>query len=73
MRSKIGAIAAPEVIHFASALPKTRSGKIVRRILRKIARESMSSREELDEDLTTIADVEIIDELIRSRDMYVIT
>lgn len=73
MRAKIGAIAAPEVIHFASALPKTRSGKIVRRILRKIAREALSSRSELDEDLTTVADTDIIDELIRTRDLYIIT
>jgi acetyl-CoA synthetase len=37
VRSEIGAFAAPDVIHWASGLPKTRSGKIMRRILRKLA------------------------------------
>jgi len=37
VRSAIGAFAAPDVIHLASGLPKTRSGKIMRRILRKVA------------------------------------
>jgi len=60
VRKEIGPIASPDVIHFAEALPKTRSGKIMRRILRKIA------AGEIDQlgDITTLADPGIIQSLI---------
>ena len=63
VRSEIGPIATPEVIHFAPGLPKTRSGKIMRRILRKIA-EGLT--EEVG-DTTTLADPSVVDALIASR------
>jgi len=59
----IGKIAKPDSIHFTRDLPKTRSGKIMRRILRKIAN---SDTENLG-DVTTLADPNIVDELIRSK------
>ena len=59
----IGKIAKPDFIHFTRDLPKTRSGKIMRRILRKIAN---SDTENLG-DITTLADPNIVDELIRSK------
>ena len=59
----IGKIAKPDSIHFTRDLPKTRSGKIMRRILRKIAN---SDTENLGE-VTTLADPNIVDELIRSK------
>ncbi|GFY68017.1 acetyl-coenzyme A synthetase [Trichonephila inaurata madagascariensis] len=62
VRSKIGAHASPDYIHFASALPKTRSGKILRRILRKIARND----QELG-DTSTLAEEAVIQELFDSR------
>ncbi|KAL2552652.1 Acetyl-coenzyme A synthetase [Forsythia ovata] len=64
VRKQIGAFAAPEKIHWAPGLPKTRSGKIMRRILRKIA-----SRQ-LDElgDTSTLADPTVVDELIALAD-----
>ncbi|KAI8541210.1 hypothetical protein RHMOL_Rhmol08G0044400 [Rhododendron molle] len=60
VRNQIGAFAAPDTIHWAPALPKTRSGKIMRRILRKIA-----SRQ-LDElgDTSTLAEPAVVDQLI---------
>ncbi|MDP3558933.1 MAG: acetate--CoA ligase [Legionellaceae bacterium] len=60
VREKIGALAIPENIQWATALPKTRSGKIMRRILRKIA------CNELDDlgDVSTLADTSILDSLI---------
>ncbi len=63
VRSEIGAIATPDTIQFAPGLPKTRSGKIMRRILRKIA------ANELDElgDTTTLADPSVVDELVNKR------
>jgi acetyl-CoA synthetase len=61
VRHAIGAFAAPEVIHIASGLPKTRSGKIMRRILRKIA----ASEYEGLGDLTTLAEPEVVDRLIQ--------
>ena len=63
VRSIIGPIATPDVIHWAPALPKTRSGKIMRRILRKIA------TNELDQigDTTTLADPAVVDQLIENR------
>ena len=60
VRHMIGAFAAPDVIHIASGLPKTRSGKIMRRILRKIA----GSEYEGLGDLTTLAEPEVVDRLI---------
>ena len=67
VRKRIGAIATPEVIHAAPALPKTRSGKIMRRILRKIARDEITDLG----DVSTLADDSIIDELINTRHLYV--
>ncbi len=61
VREKIGALATPEAIQWATALPKTRSGKIMRRILRKIARNEW---EDLG-DTTTLADSSIVENLIR--------
>ncbi|KAE8655525.1 Acetyl-coenzyme A synthetase [Hibiscus syriacus] len=64
VRKQIGAFAAPDKIHWAPGLPKTRSGKIMRRILRKIA-----SRQ-LDElgDTSTLADPGVVDQLIELAD-----
>ena len=63
VRAKIGAFAAPDVIHWAPGLPKTRSGKIMRRILRKIA------DNKLDElgDTSTLSDPSVVDTLISLR------
>ncbi|TNE46340.1 MAG: acetate--CoA ligase [Deltaproteobacteria bacterium] len=63
VRNEIGPIATPDVIHWADALPKTRSGKIMRRILRKIA------AGELDQlgDTSTLADPSAVDVLLESR------
>jgi acetyl-CoA synthetase len=65
VRKEIGAIAAPDKIQFAKALPKTRSGKIMRRILRKIA-EGVTDRTTLG-DVTTLADPHVVDDLIENR------
>ncbi|RMF80073.1 MAG: acetate--CoA ligase [Nitrospirae bacterium] len=62
VRSEIGPIAAPDVIHWAPGLPKTRSGKIMRRILRKVA----EGQPEAIGDTTTLADPSVVEELIRS-------
>jgi acetyl-CoA synthetase len=62
-RKEIGAIAKPDVIQFASGLPKTRSGKIMRRILRKIANGETDNFG----DTKTLLNPEIIDELIKNR------
>ena len=56
---EIGPIAAPDVIHWAPNLPKTRSGKIMRRILRKIA---VNEAEQLG-DISTLADPSVVDNL----------
>mmetsp|Transcript_13996 Transcript_13996/g.23183 ORF Transcript_13996/g.23183 Transcript_13996/m.23183 type:complete len:709 (-) Transcript_13996:333-2459(-) len=63
-RSEIGAFAAPDVVHWAPALPKTRSGKIMRRILRKIA--AQGSDIDVDDlgDTSTLADESVINQLI---------
>lgn len=63
VRKEISAIATPDIIQFAPNLPKTRSGKIMRRILRKIA------AHELDNfgDTSTLADPTVVDELIKKR------
>ncbi|RME68187.1 MAG: acetate--CoA ligase [Nitrospirae bacterium] len=65
VRAEIGPIAKPDVIHFAPGLPKTRSGKIMRRILRKIARGDV---EDLG-DTTTLADPSVVDALLKDRVM----
>ena len=64
VRGEIGPIATPDVIHFAPALPKTRSGKIMRRILRKIAEGDVSSLG----DISTLADPSVVDVLIATRE-----
>jgi acetyl-CoA synthetase len=61
VRQTIGAFAAPDVIHIASGLPKTRSGKIMRRILRKIA----SAEYEGMGDISTLAEPDVVDRLIK--------
>lgn len=63
VRSVIGPIATPDVIHWAPSLPKTRSGKIMRRILRKIA------TDETDQigDVSTLADPSVVESLIANR------
>ncbi|MCC7012400.1 MAG: acetate--CoA ligase [Planctomycetes bacterium] len=60
VRQKIGGFAAPDVIHVASGLPKTRSGKIMRRILRKIAAGEYTGLG----DITTLAEPEVVERLI---------
>jgi acetyl-CoA synthetase len=60
VRRDIGALAAPERIHFTPALPKTRSGKIMRRILRKIAEGETSGFG----DTSTLADPSVVDALL---------
>ena len=62
VRKEIGPIATPDVINFAPALPKTRSGKIMRRILRKIATDEYDSLG----DISTLADPEVVGNLISS-------
>jgi acetyl-CoA synthetase len=63
VRTEIGAIAKPDVIQWAPGLPKTRSGKIMRRILRKIAENELDSLG----DTSTLADPSVVEELIRNR------
>jgi acetyl-CoA synthetase len=63
VRQEIGPISRPEEIQFADALPKTRSGKIMRRILRKIAEGTADSLG----DVSTLADPGVVDSLIRGR------
>ena len=63
IREKIGPIATPDFIHITNGLPKTRSGKIMRRILRKIA----SNDYENLGDISTLADPNVVDELIKNR------
>jgi acetyl-CoA synthetase len=61
VREKIGRFAAPDVIHITRGLPKTRSGKVMRRILRKIA----ASEYEGLGDISTLADPSVVEELLR--------
>ena len=61
VRKEIGAIATPDILHWAEGLPKTRSGKIMRRILRKIA---TGESDQLG-DTSTLADPSVVDKLIR--------
>ena len=63
VRQEIGPIASPDAIQFAPGLPKTRSGKIMRRILRKIAENDVGALG----DISTLADPGVVDELIRNR------
>jgi acetyl-CoA synthetase len=63
VRKEIGPIASPDLIQFAPGLPKTRSGKIMRRILRKIAEDDFSSLG----DTSTLADPAVVDDLIENR------
>jgi acetyl-CoA synthetase len=63
VRKEIGPIASPDRIQFAPGLPKTRSGKIMRRILRKIAEDDFSNLG----DISTLADPAVVDDLIQNR------
>jgi acetyl-CoA synthetase len=63
VRKEIGPIATPDLIQFAPGLPKTRSGKIMRRILRKIAEDEFGSLG----DTSTLADPTVVDDLIANR------
>jgi acetyl-CoA synthetase len=63
VRSEIGAIATVDKIQFAPNLPKTRSGKIMRRILRKIAENDCDNLG----DISTLAEPEVVDDLILNR------
>jgi len=63
VRGEIGPIAKPDLLHFTPALPKTRSGKIMRRILRKIAENEFSALG----DISTLADPGVVDALIEGR------
>jgi acetyl-CoA synthetase len=63
VRHEIGPIASPDQIQFAPGLPKTRSGKIMRRILRKIAENDLSNLG----DTTTLADPSVVEDLVENR------
>jgi acetyl-CoA synthetase len=63
VRKEIGPIASPDLIQFSPGLPKTRSGKIMRRILRKIAEDEFGSLG----DTSTLADPTVVDDLITNR------
>lgn len=63
VREVIGAIATPDYIQWADALPKTRSGKIMRRLLRKIANNDLTDLG----DTTTLADPQVVEKLIQGR------
>jgi acetyl-CoA synthetase len=63
VRTEIGPIATPDALQFAPGLPKTRSGKIMRRILRKIAEGDVSSLG----DTSTLADPSVVDDLVANR------
>ena len=63
IRKEIGPIASPDKLHFTDGLPKTRSGKIMRRILRKIAEGSVDSLG----DTSTLAEPDIVDKLVKGR------
>ncbi len=64
VRHEIGSIAKPDIIQWAPALPKTRSGKIMRRILRKIACNEIDSLG----DTSTLADPSVVSDLIKNRE-----
>jgi len=63
IRREIGPFAAPDVVQFAPGLPKTRSGKIMRRILRKIAEDDLGNLG----DTSTLADPGVVDDLVKNR------
>ncbi|AYV46302.1 acetate--CoA ligase [Caulobacter flavus] len=63
VRHEIGPFAAPDVLQWAPGLPKTRSGKIMRRILRKIAENAVDALG----DTSTLADPSVVDDLVRNR------
>ncbi len=63
IRKEIGPIASPDKLHFADGLPKTRSGKIMRRILRKIAEGAVDSLG----DTSTLAEPDVVDKLVAGR------
>jgi acetyl-CoA synthetase len=63
VRTEIGPIASPDLIQFAPSLPKTRSGKIMRRILRKIAEDESGNLG----DTSTLADPAVVDDLVNNR------
>src|SRR5262249_12059978 len=63
VRKEIGPFASPDLIQFAPGLPKTRSGKIMRRILRKIAEDDFSNLG----DTSTLADPAVVDDLVSNR------
>ena len=63
VRTEIGPVATPDVIQWAPGLPKTRSGKIMRRILRKIAENDYSSLG----DISTLSEPAVVDDLIKNR------
>ena len=64
VRKEIGPIASPDLIQWAPGLPKTRSGKIMRRILRKIAEDDFGSLG----DTSTLADPAVVNDLIENRE-----
>ena len=63
VRQEIGPIATPDLVQFAPGLPKTRSGKIMRRILRKIAENQFGNLG----DTSTLADPSVVEDLIENR------
>ncbi len=63
VRKEIGPVASPDAIQWAPGLPKTRSGKIMRRILRKIAEDDFSNLG----DTSTLADPGVVDDLVENR------
>jgi acetyl-CoA synthetase len=63
VRSEIGPVASPDLIQFSPGLPKTRSGKIMRRILRKIAENQFDALG----DTSTLAEPAVVDDLIEGR------
>ena len=63
VRKEIGAFAQPDLIQFAPGLPKTRSGKIMRRILRKIAEDDFSNLG----DTSTLAEPAVVEDLVSNR------
>ncbi len=66
VRQEIGPIATPDIVHFTPGLPKTRSGKIMRRILRKIAEAEFQALG----DISTLADPSVVEDLIRERSSH---
>ena len=63
VRKEIGPIASPDLIQFAPGLPKTRSGKIMRRILRKVAANETDNLG----DTSTLAEPAVVDDIIENR------